>query len=602
MNSCPRKELFTLDENAVVYSPQNITVMNDTSTSLQIISPNHNHFTYMRGKTVLEAKRMIHSFTVALGFRQTVLFVDSCIAELYEDFMENEREYFNHDYTQCRFDNKYTDWIRPKLGLIAVAHEVRCDYAKCRYFLAKKREKLIFHFFLFQLMINIEESQRRDQGKTKKITKTKGRKIVKTFAKNVIPILLSNTLFQLPSTLELAEIFNHPNQETDDKPRSASDSSLTPTIPQISFIRTSDYKIKQISANALVKNAVIVSYILQVLGLLTVCLEKETINFLKVLLYPVLQKTSDCNHHYVQQIAYMVLRRISQSVLGEPHIYSLVTNNFDQLIETINSDLKFPGEYMTQSWFQQQISVQSLHKIVEFVSDENETNAKIQIENTNIYLRLTNITLLTNSCIDWFDKSFEIGNSHLLERKAIPKGLLRLFAAVTFYIQKYLTNETPLTNSNQQNETGLTLNEGNKWMILLLSLNQNDCLDQDSRDIFEDESPTVENVSDEVSQIILKSSSENTQGRNVLSMPMMSRIKSLLNRICFLSAFFLSSQCLHVQNYCCKVFKNSFYCLASIQRDLDVSHRFTFNLNMKHSMFYISNSLLPLPSLYKADF
>merc|ERR1719215_2199505 len=165
-----------------------------------------------------------------------------------------------------------------------------------------------------------------------------------------------------------------------------------------------------------------------------------------------LQKTSDCNHHYVQQTTYMVLRQLSQSVLGEPKIYSLVSFNFDQLIETINSDLKFPGEYMTQSWFQQQISVQSLHKIVEFISNENENDENFQIEKTNIHLRLTNIALLTNSCIDWFDKSFEIGSSYLLERKAIPRGLLRLFANVSLYLQKYLINEIPSTNSKQQNE------------------------------------------------------------------------------------------------------------------------------------------------------
>ena len=82
----------------------------------------------MRGKTVLEAKRMIHSFTLALGLKGTVLFADACVAELYEDFMENEQEYLNHDFTHCRFDNKYADWIRPKLGLIAVAHEVRYSH------------------------------------------------------------------------------------------------------------------------------------------------------------------------------------------------------------------------------------------------------------------------------------------------------------------------------------------------------------------------------------------------------------------------------------------------------------------------------------------
>ena len=443
-------------------------------------------------------------------------------------------------------------------------------------------------------MINIEKTLRHDQKKTEKVTKAKGRKIVKSFAKKVIPVLLSDALFQLPSSLELAEIYNHPNQETGDEPRSTSNCSLSPTIPQESFIRTSDKQKKHISVNALVKNAVFVSYLLQVLGLLAVCLKKETCNFLKVLLYPVLQKTSDCNHHHVQQITYMVLRQLSQSVLGEPKIYSLVSFNFDQLIETINSDLKFPGEYMTQSWFQQQISVQSLHKIVEFISNENDNDEKFQIGKTNIHLRLTNIALLTNSCIDWFDKSFEIGSRYLLERKAIPRGLLRLFVNVSLYLQKYLINEIPSTNSKQQNETGLKLNEGKKWMSVLLSLNQIDCLDQeDTREIFEDDSPIEEHLSDKHSQKVLKNNSDNSQERNALSIPMMSRIKSLLNRMCFLSAFFLSSQCIHVQNYCCKVFKNSFYCLASIQRDLDVSQSFTFNLNTKNDVTCASHSPLP---------
>lgn len=77
------------------------------------------HYRYMRGTTVNIAKGMIHNVATVLGYKQTMLFLDECIADLYEIIsmrVSHKRALFDLEHSRC---------IEKHFGLAVLATEVR---------------------------------------------------------------------------------------------------------------------------------------------------------------------------------------------------------------------------------------------------------------------------------------------------------------------------------------------------------------------------------------------------------------------------------------------------------------------------------------------
>jgi len=103
------------------------TVDNTTNTSSKLIQYpgeiskgcSNIHYRYMSGTTVNVAKEMIHNVATVLGYKQTMLFLDECIADLYEIIstrISHKRALFDLEHSRC---------IEKHFGLAVLATEVR---------------------------------------------------------------------------------------------------------------------------------------------------------------------------------------------------------------------------------------------------------------------------------------------------------------------------------------------------------------------------------------------------------------------------------------------------------------------------------------------
>ena len=105
-------DLFTVD-NTTKTSSKLIQYPGEITTGCYNVQ-----YRFMRGPTVNIAYKMIHNIAIGLGYKQAVLFLDECIADLYEILsrrISHERVLFNLEHS--RFIEKY-------FGLAVIAKEV----------------------------------------------------------------------------------------------------------------------------------------------------------------------------------------------------------------------------------------------------------------------------------------------------------------------------------------------------------------------------------------------------------------------------------------------------------------------------------------------
>ena len=80
---------------------------------------NHN-FLFMQGSSVTVANNMVHSLAMAIGIKQSAIFVDACFAEIFEELSERSRQRY-------LFVGKlHAVWLRKSLGMLKLIHEVSC--------------------------------------------------------------------------------------------------------------------------------------------------------------------------------------------------------------------------------------------------------------------------------------------------------------------------------------------------------------------------------------------------------------------------------------------------------------------------------------------
>merc|ERR1740139_1718670 len=80
---------------------------------------------------------------------------------------------------------------------------------------------------------------------------------------------------------------------------------------------------------------------MELVGIISTILQRGFDTFLPIILYPLLQKTSDMNGDYVQQTTSVVLSRISND-LGYTSIRAMLSFSCNLLMETITCELLCP--------------------------------------------------------------------------------------------------------------------------------------------------------------------------------------------------------------------------------------------------------------------
>jgi hypothetical protein len=104
--------MFTVD-NTTKTSSKLIQYPGEISTGCYNIQ-----YRFMRGSTVKVAYEMIHNIAIVLGYKQTVLFLDECIADLYDILS------IRISHKRNLFDLEHSRFIERHCGLVVIAKEV----------------------------------------------------------------------------------------------------------------------------------------------------------------------------------------------------------------------------------------------------------------------------------------------------------------------------------------------------------------------------------------------------------------------------------------------------------------------------------------------
>lgn len=109
-------DLFRLDYNSISCPPQvssgSIIEFSDVNSVLHM---DHNRYLFLRDESIIVARRMLHLFGKSLGMKRGALFVDGCIAEI-----------FNACKNISPTGRTHINWLDQWAGYLVVANEVRC--------------------------------------------------------------------------------------------------------------------------------------------------------------------------------------------------------------------------------------------------------------------------------------------------------------------------------------------------------------------------------------------------------------------------------------------------------------------------------------------
>ena len=304
--------LFAPDIDTITCSPIIEIFSSSSSSDPNIIVPIHQQdssssstyyrFLHLRDEsTVSIARHTVQLFALVLGVKRCAYVIDSCVAELFEScsrsISASSPSMSSRNSTSCGSDQDY-------------------------YFINDRLDQRLKwsgqYIFITELVKGIRKV--RSSSSSEQLSKSTLH-IFSTLASSVLPVLVSEPLWILPTVLDV-------NQADANFGNTQSDKTFT-------AIRESDRSVTIMNSNA-----ILISVVLGFIRQVTLLLGTSMTLHLPTVLFPILERSSSLgNHPSVQRTSITTLQEITL-VLGYNDITSLIATNFDYLVDIISLKLR----------------------------------------------------------------------------------------------------------------------------------------------------------------------------------------------------------------------------------------------------------------------
>lgn len=395
------------------------------------------------------------------------------------------------------------------------------------------------------------------------VTKKRDFKILTSFTQSVLPIILGNTLWQLPSTFSWAsKMKQRKDNIVNDSMFKHDRNQIIPTSAEVRNITlhnsASEYDPHVYSAS-LNGNAMMQSMFIQMIQALSSILGNKFNDFIPVVLYPLLQKTSDINCVILQKTAFDTIKQMSLSS-GYASVDEMLSVQFRFIVEIISVELRGSFLESENHLRQQAVCFYSLHKVLKFML-ESLTSERNQIQTTEMdSTTIDNTQLIVlldmmQTINSWFNNNFKKDIKSLVALMMVPLSMLQVFKACIEYMDilvKFHSKDETNTQSLQDEEFN--------WRHLLLQFqcdHENVETHCGQKSIPVDEDPTNVNV--------ILDNEEKVVGVPLLPAGILMRLKSTLGQVMLTNSVLLSLPELKIQREACDLLRQSFYLLHTLQ-------------------------------------
>jgi hypothetical protein len=268
-----------------------------------VVASNSNHCTvrrplgppmrHMTNETKEVAVNMLRSLGKALGPKYTAVFVDACIADLFEACISRVESRVS------LVGKSQTEWLHERIGSIILVQE---------------------------MLIGAFAKEPEGPGASKR--EQKRSRILSDLASSILPIVISSPLYDLPTypSHQGAEVVNEKG-----------------TTSQVgSLVALDKARDHGVLSAALRGNASVSFYLLGVTGTMFDLLGRTGHSFLPLVLYPVLKNIGSRNILLNQDMAFHVLESLVTSCEYE-NMTDLLTDNMDNLMGTLMGRIRLSG-------------------------------------------------------------------------------------------------------------------------------------------------------------------------------------------------------------------------------------------------------------------
>ena len=388
-------------------------------------------------------------------------------------------------------------------------------------------------------------------------------KILDSFTKSVLPIVLGDLLWQLPTTFSWASPLNEHNDKNSTE--IIFKQSVTGIIPTSSTTKDLVFNIDEhgydsnISAAALNGNASIQTVFMQMIEVLSSILGAQFTEYIPVVLYPLLQKTSDVNCALVQTSSFDTLSAISLSS-GYKSFDEMLSVQFRYIIEIFSMELQGSFLQSEKHLRQQAVCFYSLHTIVKFIlkslieqrnSEQKMNNDSPLVDDTQLMVIMEMIQTINA----WFNKSFNKSINTLVTFMMVPLSMLQVFNVCMEYVDSQLHfryDDSRESNSPDEND----------WTNLLLQFECDEVNEnfKDGQEGFKQHLSSQNNSSNKD----LPESNEKCF-KSVLSVKILGRLALIIQQVMMTNSVFLSIPELKLQKESCDLLSQSFRLLYTLQ-------------------------------------
>ena len=443
----------------------------------------------------------------------------------------------------------------------------------------------------------------------------KGMKVLQALATSILPIISSSPLWTLPTTsteatrmrFNLAELPHPGDSRENDILRSFFQTSSSDLISVHGNFQRSLYIGEEtknvfepeIIAPALGSNAIVLGYLMDIVGNVSRLLGMDMASFLPTILFPILEKTStSANHHHVQQCAVKTLGQIAQAT-GAASVSLLIYKNLDYLLESMSSKLYGLGGLPYRRRAKQEFPV-SLPGVLELLLSSATKEIKLGHSisakgKMKMKSRIIFLQDVVNSLVTHFDSILSTSVDYGQTELATMLGMAESFNASA----KFLLSIVRSLHHIEHDPPKLTTeHNGKPWMDILVQFHQGAQEDSRGDEIglpdrlsakegFKRHHSLKDACYDKVEEVA-NSSVTMTNNTSDADVEYITGNISVVNEIISRCCFFISTEDLRIQVSSCKALEASLDFLAYAQ-NVKVRNAFEYVLT-HHLSFLLNNS------------
>jgi hypothetical protein len=287
-------------------------------------------------------------------------------------------------------------------------------------------------------------------------------KYIESLSKAILPIIVSDELWKLPTTHECAKLLGATINTSSSHANifNSSEAVINLTSNKGASLKATQYipilTSSTATTDALVANSMLQTCLLDTILSISSILQDQFRQFIPSLLYPLLSKISDLNSPSVRSASSATIASIAKSSnYTSPEV--MLSCNFAYLMEIMTIELKNPTHNGTD-FFSQSYCFYSLHSVIKNIIDyEGEDHIEPQLLETRILLI---VTLLSTMGM-WFNRNFKKSTEGLLRSIVVPLSLVRVYHS-TFKQLNLLIRDDKSEGKSSRSEVGF------KWEKLLV--------------------------------------------------------------------------------------------------------------------------------------